>query len=274
MRKVMLAFMIIIALLYVFPIVYTFTNSFMAESQVKTQYIQLIPEEFNLQQYYTIALYKGEYFKFFATSVKLTVVAIGGQLAIGLLAAFAFAKMKFRGSGLIFGIYVLAVLLPFQVTLVPNYLLFDKVDRLLGIKLLDTHWAIMLPGMFSSFGVFLLRQFIRSIPNEVIESAKLDGAGYFKILFRIVLPIVKPAVYALVILTFIDNWNLIEQAVIFLDTQAKLPLSVFLENIYYEDYGVFYAGAVLYVVPALIIMLKGERYLKEGLMMGGLSNDK
>ncbi|HYF81423.1 MAG TPA: carbohydrate ABC transporter permease [Clostridia bacterium] len=274
MRRIVLIIMIITALLYVFPIVYTFTNSFMAESQVKTQYVQLIPEEFNLQQYYTISLYKGEYFKFFATSVKLTVIVIAGQLAIGLLAAFAFAKMKFRGSELLFGIYVLAVLLPFQVTLVPNYLLFDKVDGLLGIKLLDTHWAIMLPGIFSSFGVFLLRQFIRGIPNEVIESARMDGAGYFKILFRIILPIVKPAVYALVILTFIDNWNLIEQAVIFLDTQAKLPLSVFLENIYYEDYGVFYAGAVLYVVPALIIMQKGERYLREGLAMGGLSNDK
>ncbi|WP_427339542.1 carbohydrate ABC transporter permease [Caloranaerobacter sp. DY30410] len=270
MKKILLVLIFIISLLYVFPIIYTFTNSFMTESQINAENIQIIPDEFNLQQYYSIVTNKAEYFKFFMNSVKLTVIIIVGQIVIGIFAAFAFAKMEFPGRDLIFVIYILAVLLPFQVTLVPNYLVLDKIHRVLNIKILDTHMAIILPGIFSSFGVFLLRQFVRGIPNDIIEAARIDGAGYGKILFKVVLPVIKPAVFSLVILTFIDNWNLIEQAIIFIDTPSKLPLSVFLENIYYGDYKVFYAGAVLYIVPALLIFIKGEDYLKEGLTVGGM----
>ena len=274
MKKVLITILIIISLLYIFPIVYTFTNSFMDDKQINSYYIETIPNQFNLQQYYSLALDKGEYFKFFLNSIKLTGFIIIGQIVIGIFAAFALAKLKFPGSNIIFAVYVLALLLPFQVTLVPNYLVFDKLERIFDIKLLDTHLAIILPGVFSSFGIFLMRQFIRSIPNEIIEAARVDGASYITILFRIVLPVIKPAIFSLVILTFIDNWNLIEQAIIFLDTPKKLPLSVFLENIYYEDYRVFFAGAVLYIMPALLILIKGEKYLKEGLIMGGLRNEK
>lgn len=274
MKRLMVLLLIVISLLYVFPIAYTISNSFMDEKQVNSFYIETIPNQFNLQQYYTLALDKGEYFKFFQNSIKLTTAIIIGQVVIGIFASFALAKLKFPGSSLILAVYILAVLLPFQVTLVPNYLVFDKLERMFDIKLLDTHWAITLPGVFSSFGVFLMRQFIRGIPNDIIEAARVDGASYFTILFKIVLPVIKPAIYSLVILTFIDNWNLIEQAIIFLDTPRKLPLSVFLENIYYEDYKVFFSGAVLYMVPALMILIKGEKYLKEGLVMGGLSNGK
>ena len=272
MKKILLFILLVIALLYVLPIVYTFTNSFMTEDQINRNTIEILPEQFNLQQYYSIALYKGEYFKFFMNSVKLTVVIILGQIVVSSFAAFAFAKMKFTGSNIIFAVYILAVLLPFQVTLVPNYLVFDMAGRLFHIKLLDTHLAILLPGIFSSFGVFLMRQFIRGIPDEVIEAARLDGAGYLRIMFKIILPMIKPAVYVLAVLTFIDNWNLIEQAVIFLNTPQKLPLSVFLESIYSDDYKVFFAGSVLYIIPALIILIKGEKYLREGLVIGGLKN--
>ena len=274
MKRILIIILIAISLLYIFPIAYTFTNSFMDDKQINSYYIETIPDQFNLQQYYSLALDKGEYFKFFLNSVKLTVVIIVGQIVIGIFAAFALAKLDFPGKDIIFAIYVLAVLLPFQVTLVPNYLVFDKLERIFDIQLLDTHWAIILPGVFSSFGIFLMRQFIRSIPNEIIEAARVDGASYITILFKIVIPVIKPAIYSLVILTFIDNWNLIEQAIIFLDTPKKLPLSVFLENIYYEDYKVFFAGAVLYIMPALLILVKGEKYLREGLMMGGLGNEK
>jgi multiple sugar transport system permease protein len=274
MKKVFIIILIAISLLYIFPIAYTFTNSFMDDKQINSYYIETIPDQFNLQQYYSLALDKGEYFKFFLNSIKLTGIIIIGQIVIGIFAALALAKLKFPGSNIIFAVYVLAVLLPFQVTLVPNYLVFDKLERLFDIQLLDTHLAIILPGVFSSFGVFLMRQFIRSIPNEIIEAARIDGASHIAILFKIVIPVIKPAIYSLVILTFIDNWNLVEQAIIFLDTTKKLPLSVFLESIYYEDYKVFFAGAILYTIPALLILTKGEKYLKEGLVMGGLGNEK
>ncbi|MGE5631423.1 MAG: carbohydrate ABC transporter permease [Caulobacteraceae bacterium] len=227
-----------------------------------------------MQQYYIIALYKGEYFKFFMNSVIITISIIAGQVFIGIFAAYAFAKMNFRGSNILFFIYIIAVLLPFQVTLVPNYLLFDMSRRILDINLLDTHMAIILPGVFSSFGVFLLKQFIKGVPDEMIESARIDGASYIRILIQVIFPVIKPAIYSLIVLTFIDNWNLLEQAVVFLDTPSKLPLSVYLENIYHDDNKVFYAGSVLYIIPALFVFLKGEKYLRDGFVTGGLLDDK
>lgn len=274
MKKMLIFLLAIISLLYLFPIAHTLTNSFMSEAQISSTSIEIIPEQFNLQQYYILALYKGEYFKFFFNSLKLTSVIIVGQIVIGLSAAFAFAKMKFTGDRILFIIYVLALLLPFQVTLVPNYLIFDVSERILHVKILDTHLSILLPGIFSSFGVYMLRQFVRGIPDEIIEAARIDGAGYGRILFKIIFPMIKPAVYALVVLIFIDNWNMIEQAVIFLNSPDNLPLSVFLETIFNQDYGVFYAGATLYMVPALIILIKGEKYLREGLAIGGLKHEK
>ncbi|MGF7058522.1 carbohydrate ABC transporter permease [Brassicibacter mesophilus] len=269
MKKIILTVLIIISLAYSFPIVFTFSNSYMTERQINSNQIKLIPEEFNLQQYFSLVTTKAQFFKFFANSVKITILIIAGQIVVGIFAAFAFAKMKFPGSNWIFAIYILAVLMPFQVTLVPNYLVFDKVEQLFRFKILDTHFAIILPGIFSSFGVFLLKQFIRNIPNELVEAARIDGAGYINILFKIILPVIKPAIFTLVILIFIDNWNLIEQALIFIDTESKVPLSVFLENIYYNDHSVFFAGAVLYIIPAVFIFIKGEKYLNEGLGLGG-----
>lgn len=274
MKRLLSSIVILISVIYLLPILYTITNSFMTEQQINTQYIQLISEQFNLQQYYIIALYKGEYFKFFMNSVIITISIIAGQVFIGIFAAYAFAKMNFRGSNILFFIYIIAVLLPFQVTLVPNYLLFDMSRRILDINLLDTHMAIILPGVFSSFGVFLLKQFIKGVPDEMIESARIDGASYIRILIQVIFPVIKPAIYSLIVLTFIDNWNLLEQAVVFLDTPSKLPLSVYLENIYHDDNKVFYAGSVLYIIPALFVFLKGEKYLRDGFVTGGLLDDK
>lgn len=270
MKRMLLLFISLIAGIYILPILYTLTNSFMDLGQLNMSGIKLIPTNFNLQQYYALAFFKGEYFKLFLNSIKITGAIIIGQILVGIITAFAFAKLKFPGKDIIFVIYILVALLPFQVALVPNTLIFDAVGRSLDIKILDTHLAIILPGIFSSFGIFLLKQFITGIPNELIEAARIDGAGNMRIFFRVILPMIKPAVFTLIMLTFIDNWNVVEQAIIFLNTPDKQPLSVFLEEIYHEDFQVFYSGAVLYFVPAILIFLKGEKYLSEGLGIGGL----
>lgn len=260
----------IVAFLYMLPIIYTISNSFMELDQLLTPGIHFLPDNFSLNQYYVLSFFKSEYFSLFLNSVKIVFFIIGGQVLVGVITAFAFAKLKFPGRDFIFVLYVLVALLPFQVTLVPNLLIFDGIARYIKFEFLDSHLAIILPGIFSSFGIFLLRQFIRNIPNEMIEAAKIDGAGDWRIFFQMVLPMIKPAVFTLVLLTFIDNWNIVEQAFIFIDTPAKYPLSVFLEDIYYLDFEVFYSGAVLYFIPAIIIFLKGEKYLNEGLGLGGL----
>ncbi|MTI65799.1 MAG: carbohydrate ABC transporter permease [Firmicutes bacterium] len=269
MKRIVYIFVVLISLMFLFPIAFTVANSLMPYGQVISNKVNFIPNQVNLQQYYSIVINKTEYFKFFLNSVKITSLIIFGQIFLGILAAFAFAKMKFPGSDILFMGYVFLLLLPYQVVLVPNFLFFDKVETLLNIKIFDTHLALILPGMFYSFGVFILRQFIRGIPDELIEAAKIDGAGYATILIRIILPMLKPAIFTLVILTFIDNWNLIDQAVAFIETPEKMPLSVFLNDIYDGDKGVFFAGAVLYIIPAILIFTKGEKYLKEGLILGG-----
>lgn len=259
-----------IALLYITPVLYTVMQSFMELQQLRTPGVELIPRNFNLNQYYVLTFFKSEYFLLFLNSVKISTAVIAGQLLVGVIAAFVFAKLTFPGQRFLFSLYILVALLPFQVTLVPNVLLFNAAQMQLNLQLLDTHWAIILPGVFSTFGIFLLRQFIVGIPTEYIEAARVDGASHLRIFFTIVLPLIKPAVFTLVMLTFIDQWNVVEQAFLFLESPEKFPLSIFLEDIFVEDFPVFYAAAVLYLAPAVMLFFKGEKYLSEGLGTGGL----
>lgn len=259
----------VLGLLFVLPLLHMVLNSFMAAFQLTSDTLSFVPITFDLQQYYRIALFKSQYFKFFANSVKITGIIIGMQLLISVTAAYALAKLKFMGKNTLYVVYVLMLILPFQVTFVPNYLMFKKIETLLSLQLLDTHWAIILPGVFSSLGVFLLRQFIIDIPDAMIEAARIDGASEFRIFYQIILPTIRPAVITLIILIFIDSWNVIEQAIVFIDATDKMPLSVFLESIYYSDREVYYAGAVLFTVPVFYLFGKYEKYLEEGFSIGG-----
>jgi len=268
MKKILKILITLIALLSLLPIVSTVAGAFMNSFQLNEGGFLLIPKQFSLDQFYQLIFFKSQFFEYFTNSMKVVSVIIVGQVVLGVISAYAFAKMKFPGRDIIFLAYILVILLPFQVTMVQNYLIFDEIKQLTGFEILNTHWALIFPGVFHSFGVFLLRQFIVGIPNEIIEAARIDGAGDFKIFFRIVLPTVKSAVLALVILTFIDYWNIVEQATAFIKDEALQPLSVYLETIYHGDFGVFYAGALLYIVPAVIIIYKGEKYLSEGLSLG------
>lgn len=269
MKKLAKILVIIISILFVIPIIYTFSNSVMEYSQIQHEGLHFIPEKFNLEQYYTLITDKASYFQYFINSIKITGSIILGQLAIGVLAAYGISKLPVKIGNVIIAFYIFVLLLPFQVTLIPNYIVFEKFEHLTQIKLINTNLAIILPGIFSSFGVFLLKQFIRDIPNEYLEAAEIDGANDFTVLRKVIIPILRPALVSLAILVFIDNWNLIEQALVFLKDANKYPLSVFLENIYRGDYKVFYAGSVLYMIPTIVIYVKGEKYLKQGLMAGG-----
>jgi len=155
------------------------------------------------------------------------------------------------------------MLMPFQVTLVPNYLM----ARFLGI--LDTRWAILLPGFVAPFSVFLLTKFMRRIPKSYIEAAMLDGAREFQIFRRIAMPLCRGALYAVAILVFIDYWNMVEQPLIMLSDPDMYPLSVFLSRINREEIGVAFAVATIYMVPSLFMFLHGEEHLIEGITYSG-----
>lgn len=268
-RKIMKVCMMVLAILFIIPIAHTITNAFMDLSQINSESIELIPKQFNLTQFYKISLFKSQYFKFFMNSIKITGTIIVLQMIVSVSCAYAFAKLEFIGRNQLFLIYILLLLMPFQVTFVPNFLMMEKINTLFKIQILDTHWAIILPGVFSSLGVFLLRQFIIDIPKTMIEAARIDGASEWMIFFRIVLPSIRPAVITLIVLTFIDSWNVIEQAIVFIDTIDLMPLSVFMETIYHEDFAVYYGGALLFIFPAMYLFGKFEKYLEEGFNIGG-----
>lgn len=267
-RKILYRGIQFIALLFFVPTLYTFIGSFMDPVQVGTDGLQWIPRAFNLQQYYSLVTDKNQYFAFLSNSIFIVSVIICMQLVLGISTAFALAKLKMPHKKLLLLILLLSVLMPLQVTMVPNYIFFEKVEHFLHLKILNTYVALILPGGFSAFGILMLKQFIEGIPDDIIEAARIEGAGTLRILFQVIIPVLKPAIHALIVLTFIDNWNMIEAALVFVSNEQLWPLSAYLEQIYQTNHQLYYAGAVLYLVPAALIFVKGEQTLERGFLMG------
>lgn len=193
-RKWMLTlFLTILAVMMLFPIVFTLTNSFMTEQEIGSNYdsigevkkdtpfinLKLIPDLVSFEQYGTVLVKNPTFLKMFWNSVFMVVPIIVGQVIVASFAAYVFAKIQFRGRDKLFIVYLLTMLMPFQVTLVPNYIMADKLGILNSIA------SIILPGIFGAFGVFMLRQFMLHIPDAYIEAAKMDGAGHITIFLRL-----------------------------------------------------------------------------------------
>ncbi|NEW09042.1 carbohydrate ABC transporter permease [Paenibacillus sp. SYP-B3998] len=275
--------LIFLALVILAPIVITFTNSFMTEREIGFNYnligtmvsadsgkqdefinLKLIPDWVSFAQYETLLIQSPKFLFLFWNSVLLVVPIVAGQTVVAALAAYALAMLRFPGRDTLFLMYIMAMLMPFQVTLVPNYIIADQ----LGI--LNRAAAIILPGIFATYGVFLLRQFLLHIPSALIEAAKLDGAGYMRTFFWIVLPLVKPGIAALIVLLFVDYWNMVEQPLIFLDDPFKYPLSVYLAHIQEGERGVSFASSLLYMSPVLLLFLYAESYFIKGIQSSGI----
>lgn len=266
-----------IAFIFISPLVLTMTGSLMESGEIIEKYyeftesessvpqmigyffLRFIPNKVSLSNYNEVLIETNQFLKMFWNSVFLVVPIVLGQVLISSMAAFVFAKVQFKGRNVIFFIYIIIMMMPFQVTLVPNYFTLN------WLELLNTRASIILPGVFSAFGVFLLRQFMLSIPNDYIEAAKVDGANLFTVFFRIILPITKGGIASLVILGFIDNWNMVEQPLIFLDDISKYPLSIYLASVKEADIGVLFAAGFIYLFPLVIMFLYGENYLVEGI---------
>jgi multiple sugar transport system permease protein len=242
------------------------TDSNTDSEEINQHYInfKLIPEQVSFMQYYNVLLRKPKFLVMFWNSVAVTLPIMIGQIIVATMAAYAFSKLKFPGSDLIFFLYIIVMMMPFQVTLVPNYIMLRNMN------LLGTFWAVILPGTFSTFGVFLLRQFMVYIPDDYCEAAKIDGAGYIKSFFNVILPQCKGALASLAILVFIDNWNMVEQPLIFLKDETMHPLSIFLARINSQEVGIAFACGIIYMIPALLVFLYGEKYFIEGIEISGI----
>ncbi len=271
------------AILFILPTVLTISNSFMSEKEITANYgamiesatadkktyiseelnLKFIPDKVSFSQYASVLFKSPDYLLKFWNSVILVVPITVFQILLAAFTAYGFSRYRGRIREIIFFMYIILMLMPYQVTLVPNYLVSDW----LGI--LGTRWAIILPGIFSPFSVYLLTKVMRRIPKAYYEAARLDGASEFQIFWHICLPLTRSAMLSVGLLVFIDYWNMVEQPLILLKDQDQFPLSVFLSQINSGDVGLAFAVAVVYMIPALLLFLYGEEYLVEGITYSG-----
>ncbi len=277
------ALAVMFAAVFLLPIILTITNSFMSSSEISANYgsifattdkggkvfvsksvnLKLIPDMITFAQYYTVLFKSPEYLFKFWNSVIYVVPIVAVQLGVATLAAYGFARYDSKIKRAIFFAYIVIMLMPYQVTLVPNFL----VSRSLGLY--GSAWSILLPGFFSPFAVYLLTKFMKRIPTEVMEAASIDGANEWMVFSRICMPLCKGGLASIAILVFFDYWNMVEQPLILLPDADKHPLSVFLSKINTGEISLAFAVAVIYLVPPLLIFLYGEDYLVEGISYQG-----
>ena len=280
LRAVLIVLLIVIAVAFLLPIVLTIANSFMSSSEISANYgkvfsgvsgtrtfiaekvnLKFIPDKVSFSQYITVLFKSPDYLLKFWNSVILVAPIVVFQVVVALGASYCFARFQTKFRSIVFFAYIILMLMPYQVTLVPNYLVSDFLG------LLDTRWAVILPGIFSPFAVFILTKFMRRIPSSMIEAAKLDGAGEWQIFTKVCVPVCRGIIWSVVVLIFMDYWNMVEQPlVLFKDRAEELsPLSVFLSKINTGDVGLAFAVATIYMVPALLLFMYSEEYLIDGI---------
>ncbi len=272
-----------LSLLFLTPIVLTITNSFMSQSEIASNYgavfattanggrrfvsakvnLKYIPDMVSFSQYVSVLFKSPAYLLKYWNSIFLVVPITFFQLMVAALAGYGFSRYNGKIRGIIFFSYIILMLMPYQVTLVPNFLVSQK----LGI--INTFWAIWLPGVFSPFSVYLVTKYMKRIPPSLIEAAKMDGAGEWKVFTRVCFPLCKSILYATGILVFIDYWNMVEQPLILLSDEDKYPLSVYLSKINSGEVSLAFAVATVYMIPALLVFLYGEESLVEGISYQG-----
>lgn len=211
-----------------------------------------------LQQYYQALLGNPQFWYNFWNSVLLTVPILAGTLFVGTLGAYGFAKFHFPCKNILFFLFIVVMMLPYQVTLVPNFVVSSNLG------LIGSRWSLILPNLFTPFGTFLVYQFMRGIPDETLEMARIEGAGSFRVLTRIVIPQALPGITSLAILNIIDTWSMIEQPLVFLRDETKYPLSVAMQSINRSDIGVAFVCGTVFMIPLMLVFLIGKDYLSEG----------
>jgi multiple sugar transport system permease protein len=225
---------------------------------------QLVPWQATLGQYKAVLIDQPAFLVLLGNSVKTTAPVVAGNLVVSMLAAYGFTVWKWRHKEAVFMAYVVVMLMPLQAVLVPNYI----VAGFLGIE--ESYLAIILPGVFAPFGTFLLRQSMRALPKEYFEAARIDGAGDARAFLHVAAPLMKPGMAALAMLTFIEYWNLVEQAVIFIKDYTREPLSVYLSRIKSGNVALVFAASCVFMLPPLLFLLFGQENLEKGIELSGI----
>ncbi len=276
-RKAVWILLIVLALLAVYPVIFLSAGSLMGADELEDclgavvsgaegyASFPVLPKYPTLQHFAEVLLDSPEFFVMFWNSILITFGVLGGQFVAGTMAAWGFARYEFPCKRGIFLLYIVLMLLPFQVLMLSDYLLLDR------LWLLDSLWAVILPGMFSTFPVFIMYRFFAEIPDSLIESARLDGAREWQLFWYLALPMGSSGIIAALVLGFLEYWSLIEQPLTFIKDKSKLPLSVFLPDLTMTGKaGFLFAVSVVTFLPAIIVFMGGRDYLEQGIMAGAV----
>ncbi|MFB5265368.1 carbohydrate ABC transporter permease [Paenibacillus enshidis] len=203
-------------------------------------------------------------------SVKITVIAVVAQLITSSMAGYVFARLKFKYRELLFGLYLATMMIPAQVTMIPNFIIMRFYN------LVDTHWALILPALVSAFGTFLLRQFFLTIPASLEDAAKIDGCTPFGVYWRIFIPLSKPAMATLGVFVFMGMWNDFLSPLVYINSQEMMTLPLGLasmQGMYSTDWPVLMAGTVITIIPLIVVFLLAQDFFIKGITLSGLKGE-
>lgn len=275
-KYVTIVLLLIPAVLICLPVLLLLTGSFMDSLEMKAYLLpafgggegfirwKLMPEYPTFEHYGRLLFMTPSFFVLFWNSVKLVVCILIGQMIVGVPAAWAFAAYEVRGSRALFALYVVLMLLPFQVTMLSSYLVLDR------LSMMNTHAAIILPAVFSTFPIFLSYGGFRALPPQLFEAARIDGAGELRIFVTMGLSLGKSGILSAIVLGFLEYWNLMEQPLAFLENKALWPLSLYLPEISWMQAGFALSASLITLIPAAFVFVLGQDYLEQGIIYSGL----
>ena len=256
----------VLTIITLLPLLWMLSSSFKLSSEVFTFPIRWIPEKFHWENYVTI-WQKINLARYTFNSFKLSFIITFIQLVTSSFAAYGFSKCRFPGRNGLFLAYIATIAIPWQVYMLPQYIMMQKFG------LIDTHLAIILLQSFTAFGVFLLRQFYMSIPDELLEAARIDGLNEYSTFARIVLPLTKPAMATLIIMSFVTVWNDFMGPLIYFNSDKNKTIQLGIQmftGLYSTEYGLIMATSILALIPVLVVFLAFQRFFVEGISSSGL----
>lgn len=263
----------LLALTMIVPFLWMLSASMKISADVMKLPIEWIPDYFYPDNYKKVwnigdAAVRNYHFDVaYFNSLKIACINLIGSVLTSASAGYAFAKIKFRGSNLLFLVYLATMMIPSQVTLIPKFTIFSKLG------LMGTHWTLILPGLITITGTFLMRQYFTQIPDELRESAYVDGASEFRIWVQIMLPVAKPAMASLAMIVFLWNWNNYMDALVFLNDWRLYTIPVSLTNFIEEnttEYNLVMAASASALIPVFVVFLAGQRFFVKGLVAGAV----
>lgn len=279
MRKKYLTggFLSAVALLFVIlPLLLLLAASFMPEDELFSRYLPVLelgrapvkpaiwPSYPSLKPYSELLLHSPGFFVMFWNSMLQVLSVLAGQLLVGTPAAWAFARFRFRGRRVLFLLYLVLMIMPFQVTMVPSYLVLDR------LHLLDTHLSVILPGIFAAFPVFVMTKFFESIPQSLVEAVYIDGGNCFDAFFRVGLPMGMPGIMTAVLLGFFEYFNALEPPLTFIKNKQLWPLSLYLPNVTADNASLAFTAGFVALLPPVLLYLNGQAYLEQGIAASGV----